>query len=180
MDLHFTHNMTIISSYNLQDVRVKAVEARQKLNEAFRDHCWNCFAWIGHHENDDNDDEDVGGGAGDDGVVEEQDDDNDDGGDDNYNDDDDLTSLGKNTPTVAVVTLKFFKVANMIAMKTHLRVPCWYSLFHNNNNNNKLTSSLAGTWNSSSPPFSCSSSQRLREQLQLIPEMATLKLCTTW
>ena len=177
MDLHFTHNMTNISSYNLQDVRVKAVEARQKLNEAFRDHCWNCFAWIGHHENND---EDVGGGAGDDGVVEEQDDDNDDGGDDNYNDDDDLTSLGKNTPTVAVVTLKFFKVANMIAMKTHLRVPCWYSLFHNNNNNNKLTSSLAGTWNSSSPPFSCSSSQRLREQLQLIPEMATLKLCTTW
>ena len=67
---------------------------------------------------------DVGGGAGDDGVVEEQDDDNDDGGDDNYNDDEDLTSLGKNTPTVAVVTLKFFKVANMIAMKTHLRVPC--------------------------------------------------------
>ena len=56
--------------------------------------------------------------------MEEQDDDNDDGGDDNYNDDEDLTSLGKNTPTVAVVTLKFFKVANMIAMKTHLRVPC--------------------------------------------------------
>ena len=52
--------------------------------------------------------------------MEEQDDDDNDG--DENEDDDDLTSLGKNTPTVAVVTLKLFKVAKIIAMKTHLRV----------------------------------------------------------
>ena len=65
-------------------------------------------------------------------VVEEQDDDDDDeyNSDDNDDDDDNQTSLGKNTPTVAIVTLEFLKVAKFIAMKAHLRVPCLFTCSH--------------------------------------------------
>ena len=37
-------------------------------------------------------------------------------------DDDHQTGFGKNTPTVAIIALKLFKVANFIAMKTHLKI----------------------------------------------------------